>query len=377
MNYRQPFILFKKSLKSGSRIWYYVIYDANGKRRQFSCGTKFKYQALQYCLDLYKKDAFKIKKASLTFQEYTKDWSIFDKCPYIKERMSRGYVITRNYADRRRKELEAYALPFLGKTRIDEINKTLLSNWINYLKNERGLSNSTTNKIVKGIKFLLTYAYNKGDIPTDIAKSVQLLKNDSSSRGTFEKVEIQKMFANDALTKLWNNDILQYVIHLTASKTGMRCGEIQGLQKENVFPDHILVEHTWLAQYGLKDTKTHKSREIPISQELYHYIKKIMDTQTKGNYVFSLRYGTAPISSTCINKKLKLILRKIGIEEEQQQKRRLSFHSYRHYVNTLLITSGIPKSIVQSIIGHVGDDAMTEHYTHISLEDEKQVLKII
>jgi hypothetical protein len=83
MNYRQPFILFKKSLKSGSRIWYYVIYDANGKRRQFSCGTKFKYQAMQYCLDLYEKNAFKIKKPALTFQEYTKDWSIFDKCPYI------------------------------------------------------------------------------------------------------------------------------------------------------------------------------------------------------------------------------------------------------------------------------------------------------
>ena len=27
MNYRQPFILFKKSLKSGSRIWYYVSDD--------------------------------------------------------------------------------------------------------------------------------------------------------------------------------------------------------------------------------------------------------------------------------------------------------------------------------------------------------------
>jgi len=128
----------------------------------------------------------------------------------------------------------------------------------------------------------ITYAYNKGDIPTDIAKSVQLLKNDSLSRGTFEKTEIQKMFANDALSKLWDNDILQYVIHLTASKTGMRCGEIQGLQKENIFPDHILVEHTWLAQYGLKDTKTHKSREIPISQELYQYIKKSWTRRQRG-----------------------------------------------------------------------------------------------
>ena len=76
LDYRRSFILFKKSLKLGSEIWYYVVYDETGKRRQFSCETKFKYQALQYDLDLYKNDAFKINTSDAALQRSFKRYRL-------------------------------------------------------------------------------------------------------------------------------------------------------------------------------------------------------------------------------------------------------------------------------------------------------------
>ncbi|MGL4981980.1 MAG: hypothetical protein ACRC4W_03845 [Treponemataceae bacterium] len=32
---------------------------------------------------------------------------------------------------------------------------------------------------------------------------------------------------------------------------------------------------------------------------------------------------------------------------------------------------------MQSIIGHVDDNAMTDHYTHIQLKDQKQALQFM
>ena len=74
---------------------------------------------------------------------------------------------------------------------------------------------------------------------------------------------------------------------------------------------------------------------------------------------------------------LKHALNGIGISDTEIKERHLSFHSWRHFYNSKLINSGIPKSIVQSIIGHVNDDSMTEHYTHVSIEEQQIVLGLL
>ena len=113
------------------------------------------------------------------------------------------------------------------------------------------------------------------------------------------------------------------------------------------------------------------------TQEIFEELQELSQAQTFGEFIFSKDKGKSPVSRAEIIRHLKLALENIGISKEEQKERFITFHSWRHYVNSYLMNSGVPKSIVQSIIGHVKDDSMTEHYTHVSLDEAKRVLDVM
>ena len=54
-------------------------------------------------------------------------------------------------------------------------------------------------------------------------------------------------------------------------------------------------------------------------------------------------------------------------------RRNLSFHAWRHFLNTLLLTSNVGLSKVQKVTGHKSLK-MTDHYTHF---DTKQFTEVV
>jgi len=54
----------------------------------------------------------------------------------------------------------------------------------------------------------------------------------------------------------------------------------------------------------------------------------------------------------------------IGIDKAERKRRNITFHSWRHFLNSLLINSKIPIQKIQSITGHMTAQ-MTSHYYHI------------
>ena len=69
-------------------------------------------------------------------------------------------------------------------------------------------------------------------------------------------------------------------------------------------------------------------------------------------------------------------LGKIDITEEERQERRITFHSHRHFLNTVLRSARIPDPLVQRVTGHRTQE-MTEHYSHFALEDFGDVVKVL
>lgn len=53
-----------------------------------------------------------------------------------------------------------------------------------------------------------------------------------------------------------------------------------------------------------------------------------------------------------------------------------SMHSFRHTFCTLAVNAGIPLSTIQEIVGH-STEAMTSHYSHISLESKQKAIQAI
>ncbi|MCB1318498.1 MAG: tyrosine-type recombinase/integrase, partial [Leptospiraceae bacterium] len=59
----------------------------------------------------------------------------------------------------------------------------------------------------------------------------------------------------------------------------------------------------------------------------------------------------------------------IGIGDRERRERNLSFHSWRHFANSLFVSKGIPLLEVQSLIGH-SSVRMTNHYFHAQFNTE-------
>ena len=52
MRYKVPFQRFKKKLKSGTKVYYYTIYDNLNRRRQYSTGCKTKKGGSYQCYEV-------------------------------------------------------------------------------------------------------------------------------------------------------------------------------------------------------------------------------------------------------------------------------------------------------------------------------------
>jgi integrase len=89
-------------------------------------------------------------------------------------------------------------------------------------------------------------------------------------------------------------------------------------------------------------------------------------------YVFSENGGESPVTAEKIARQYVLALKRIGINHEEKMKRQLSFHSWRHFFNTLLRMSDVADSKVQSVTGH-RSMRMTERYTHFDTRQFNEI----
>jgi integrase len=92
-------------------------------------------------------------------------------------------------------------------------------------------------------------------------------------------------------------------------------------------------------------------------------------------YIFSKDCGKKPVSRNSVYKAFGAALGKIGIDKAARNKRNLTFHGWRHFLNTTLLMEDIPDSKVMSITGHVTKE-MKEHYTHFDTTKFVEVVKV-
>ena len=369
--YREPFTIFPKKLHSGTTVFYFTTYDKFNRRKQFSTGCLSRSKAKKYCYDLFKTNDL-IRKRSLRFSDYTKDWFIYDQCPYIQSILVRGRKYSRSTADHKRSQLTKSMLPYFGQLNMDDFKREHVEIWINDLRSTKR-SNSTINHYLTTLKTIFNEAFRLGDIKENPLLGVKYLAKQTKVRTTLVENEVEVLFDKENSSKVWSKPVVRLAT-LLASQTGMRMGEILALQREFLKDDHIIVKHSWNKYYGLKGTKSGKTRIVPISKELHQQLTEHIATHDH-NFVFSIKNKDRPIGSRIVAKYFYAALNAIGISEEERAERNVTFHSWRHYYNTLLIKRGIPIPIIQAIIGHSNNSTMTENYTKFSSDDLKVVLR--
>ncbi|GHU02085.1 hypothetical protein FACS1894147_03200 [Spirochaetia bacterium] len=310
---RNIFNIFPRKLKNGTVIFYYYIYDTNGKRKQYSTGKQTESDAYQECLRLVKLNQLN-RHSSLSFRKYCVDWFDYEKCDYIKIKLLHGFTYSKTYAKQLQGQLKKHAFPFFADKPLDTITATDIEAYIRHLKN-KGLSNTSVNHSLKMLRVIFGWAKRKNILAHNPMNEIINLKSDTKEKGMFTENEAASLLLGAvALETVWEGNETMYLLNLTAYKTGMRLGELQALRKEDIQAGYITVRHSFDRKYGLKSTKTGKVREIPIAMDLQeklrHHTNRIF-----GDYIFGVESGTRPVRhDEILQKRQKYLIDLLALE---------------------------------------------------------------
>lgn len=360
MRYRAQYTIFPRTFPSGNVYYYYRPYDEDGNlTTPKSTGQKTKTAARRFCEELIKIGGLHTYR-DISFNEFAKNWWIYDKCDYVQSKLKRGYTFSRMYVDIQRMNLDKHILPYFGKKKLNRITSKDIETWL-FSFVDKGLSNSTANHNFATLRIMFNEAFRLDYIKRNPIKSVRPLKENVKRKGLLSDSEFKSLFDGNRINEIWGKE-LYFTANLLSAMTGMRLGEIQGLQSEDVKKNYINVCHSLDRKYGLKGTKTKVNRKVPVTDRLLILLESFKD-QNKQGYLFSNDNGLSPLYHKTITKALYKALETIGIDKEIRKKRNITFHSWRHFFITKLREAKIHDNIIRLVSGHRTKE-MTERYTN-------------
>ena len=243
---------------------------------------------------------------------------------------------------------------FFGKdTYAQDISVDRIEKFKKWLKEEKNIGNSTINKYL----FALSKMYRLG-IENKLLKEnpvhfVVKFKEKNYKIRYLTKEEEKRLY--EAIDSSY--PYLRPLV-TTALQTGMRRGEIFNLKWSNIDFEYGFIE--------LLETKSGKSRKIPISDKLMEIFKNLR-VNAESEYIFINPYTKAPY--TDIKRSFHTVLRQAGIEN-------FRFHDLRHTVATRLVEKGIDLVVVKEILGHSKIET-TMRYAHAVPERKLQAINVL
>jgi len=180
-----------------------------------------------------------------------------------------------------------------------------------------------------------------------------------------------------------------YALYYLAIVTGMRQGELLGLQWKNVNLEKGIIKVNLNLKrlpkgnlvFGKPKTKT-SIRSITIGEETIEILKEQeerLKTERKDirvkhlwkemDMVFPSTIGT-PIDPTNILKKFRQLLKKAGLP-------RLRFHDIRHTSAAIMLNSGVDVFVASKRLGHAKPSITLDVYGHLLISAENGVANIM
>lgn len=164
----------------------------------------------------------------------------------------------------------------------------------------------------------------------------------------------------DAREPPWNRMVLM------ALHTGMRIGELLGLQWEDVDFEQRLITIRYTLFDGILSTpKSHKARYVPMSRQVQ---ASLLPARRVGGPVIA-RSDPGNVNHRTAARALERICRRTGV-------RRITWHVLRHTFASHLVARGVPLYHVQKLLGH-STSAMTERYAHLAPSNLRDAIDVL
>jgi site-specific recombinase XerD len=223
---------------------------------------------------------------------------------------------------------------------------------------KQGVKKTSVNEYMASLASLFEMAVRRRHLKDNPFRRVKKLKYQKAPLVTMSPEEVRTFLG--LLPKFWKNFFsFSYL-------TGCRVSEVVSLRWEDLDFDQKTI------RIGSKffETKTRKTRVIPMNVELYTPLLE-MKNASRSKYVFA-KSNSGNYTGTYVSSVFKRWVRKLGFNPE------IVLHSLRHSYATHLIQAGVSLYHVKELLGHSSIQT-TERYVHAcseTLHDEVNLLRI-
>ncbi|WP_373691542.1 tyrosine-type recombinase/integrase [Hyalangium versicolor] len=161
------------------------------------------------------------------------------------------------------------------------------------------------------------------------------------------------------------------VLLLVALKTGLRQGELIGLQWADLDLSRGVLtvrRSIWRGVEGLPKGGRERTLELP--QSAVDALKG--HRHLRGRFVFCQDDGQ-PLTAGKMESPLRRTLKRAGIGREEG---RIGWHDLRHTYGSHLAMRGVPLKVIQELMGHATIE-MTERYAHLSPDTRREAVGVL
>lgn len=245
----------------------------------------------------------------------------------------------------------------------DEINYKILSDFVEYISEEKTLNAKSQSRIISGIRSFYKYLIVEDIITNDPTSLLEMPKIGRKLPTVLSVEEIEKIISSIDVSDILghrNRAIIEVLYGC-----GLRVSECAELKISNIY-----FNEDFIKVIG----KGNKQRLVPLGskakKEIEYYFQSFRNhiTPKKGHsdFLFLNRRGSK-LSRVMIFNIVKDACNKAGIEKT------ISPHTFRHSFATHLLEGGADLRVVQEMLGHESITT-TEIYTHIDREYLKSVI---
>lgn len=241
-------------------------------------------------------------------------------------------------------------LNYVGKQEEDITLLDLLA-WKTWMTDE-GLSSATIARRIGTVKRYYEFLYDMDIIESNPTKKLKAPRIVNKAEPTLTAEDVNKMMEAIGHTA---NGVRTKAIMATLASTGMRISELINIKVDDFDGNDVNI----LGKGG-------KRRMVHINDKTMEYINQYMTIRNGAIDNLFVSNSGKPMNKDVINKSLKLIAQKAGIDKN------IHNHSFRHLWATSMLDHNVPLERIQLCMGH-SDISVTTRYAKI--RNQEQVVR--